>query len=317
MKLKNTLVHFGVAGTIIGGLALTACNEETIETGGADTAALNERLATAEAEHQALKDELEELKEEARAKKAAAAADRKAHEAELVELQKQLREAKREHTELEEAFENYREEYKVSVRNSAKGRELGNLTLSSGATYTGVVISKWTPDALRVTHAGGNATLPFEDLPETIQSVFLYDKEETAELLAKGPEVVTTGKKKVERKPTIAKQWPTKDPNGRSGQVVFTEAEHSGIVNAPEAMTGLDKAIAKYDAVILEAEKQVNELDQKIHEAIARNSEGAQKSLERRTERLMDKLDKLRMERGDLMTKRQQAEDRVRARQNS
>ena len=178
MKLKNALVHFGIAGTLMVTLALTGCKEETAATGGADTAALQERLASAEAEQKTLKDELEKLKQEAIVKRQAAEADGKAREAEQEELQKQLRETKREYGELQEAFDTYREDYKVSVRNSAKGKKLGDLTLSSGAIYTGVVISKWTPDALRVTHAGGNATLPFEDLPETIQSVFLYDKAE-------------------------------------------------------------------------------------------------------------------------------------------
>jgi predicted RNase H-like nuclease (RuvC/YqgF family) len=315
MKLKNTLVHLGIAGTIMVGLALTACNEETAAIGGADTAALQERLASAEAEHQTLKDELEKLKQEAIAKRQAADADRKAREAEQEELQKQLRETKREYGELQEAFDTYREEYKVSVRNSAKGRELGNLTLSFGATYTGVVISKWTPDALRVTHTGGNATLAFEELPETIQSVFLYDKAETEELLAKGPEVVTTGRKPTP-KPTSAEKWPTKDLNGTSGSVVFTEPEHSGIVNGPEEMTKLDKAIAQYGAIILNGEKQVNELDKKISQAVARGSEGGQQSLERKTERLVEQLQTLRNKRGELLTRRQQVEARVKARRN-
>ncbi|MDA0814280.1 MAG: hypothetical protein O3C21_18055, partial [Verrucomicrobia bacterium] len=312
----NPLVRFGMAGTLMVALALVGCREETAATGGADTAALQERLASAEAEQKALKEELEKLKQEAIAKSQAADADKKAQEAEREELQKQLRETKREYGELQEAFDAYREDYKVSVRSSAKGKKLGDLTLSSGAAYTGVVVSKWTPDALRVTHAGGNATLPFEELPETIQSVFLYDKAETEELLAKGSDVVTTGKKPAP-KPTSAEKWPTKDPNGTSGPLVFTEPEHSGIVNGPEEGTKLDKAIDRYNAIILKGETQVNELDKKISEAIARGSASGQQSLERKTEQLMEQLQTLRAKRGELLTKRQQAEAKLKARGNS
>lgn len=290
---------------IVGGLALTACNEETATTGG-DTGALQERLATAEEEHATLKEELELLKAAAREKNKSAAELRTAHEEALAKLQQELREAKRTSDEVQSEFDSYREEYKVSVRQKAKGVNLGDLTLSSGQSYAGVIVSKWTPAALRVTHSGGNATIPFEDLPQKVQTVFLYDKAETEELLAKGEETVTTGKPA--RKPsTVAsnKPWPKKDPNGKTSAVVFTEAEHSGIINGPETLTKLDILIKKYDVQIRKEENEVNLLDKKIAEAVRRGSEGAQRSLEKRTERKMVELQTLRAKRGDLLSKRE------------
>ena len=92
---KNSLIQLGMAAVVVSSLALSACKEETASVSGADTAALKERLESAEEQAGALKKELEELKNQAKEQKKEAEAVKKENENELVELQKKLREAKK------------------------------------------------------------------------------------------------------------------------------------------------------------------------------------------------------------------------------
>ena len=236
-------MNVSIVCLISGSLLMAACKENTAGAGAGD-AELQAKLQSAKKEQKSLQEELTRLQSSTREKRAEIEAAKKEHEERLVELQRKLREEKKEREALEAEFNAYKEEYKVSIRQQAKGIELGNLTLSSGPSYTGVVVSKWTPTALRVTHSGGNATLPFEDLPEPVQTMFVYDKAESEELVAKGDEAVTTGKPSKSGALASNEPWPTHDHNG-PGPLVFTEPENTGLLNA-EAKTRLDKAIDAY-----------------------------------------------------------------------
>lgn len=302
-KQRTLLVNLGMAGILAGSLAMVACKDEGAQS-GAGSHALAEKLEAVEKEQALLQKEIETMQAEKRGNAAEMEAARKAQEDRLLELQKELREIRNERDSLEAEFDAYREEYKVSVRQKANGIELGTLALTSGATYAGVVVSKWTPSALRVTHSGGNATIAFEELPGPVQTMFLYDPEETRELLAKGEEAVTTGKAPPRKEMAAVKPWPTKDPEGSTGPLVFTEPENTGIINTPEALSALERAIKRYDQQIAQGEEQINKIDKQIAEAVARGSSGGQRSLEKKAERLMTQLEALRAKRGELISRR-------------
>ncbi|MGK0185327.1 MAG: peptidoglycan hydrolase CwlO-like protein [Verrucomicrobiales bacterium] len=313
IQQRKAFIQLGMSTMIIGGLALTGCKEEPTNTGGSNDGPLQERLETAEEKAGLIKEELDDLKAEAKDLKKKADEEKKTQENNVVELQKKLREAKQANEALQEEFDTYQEDYKVSVRQNAKGVELGNVALSSGRNYTGVVVSKWTPAALRVTHEGGNATIPFEELPATIQTVFLYDKVETAALLAQGEETVTTGRTRNPRATATAEPWPTKDPNGSPGGTsssgTSSDTEHSGIVNEVAA-TALDSKINRLDASIAKGNSQLSALDKQVQEAIARGSDGKQRSLERKMEKLVVQIGDLRASRNKLMDQRIRVEKR-------
>ena len=307
MKLqrRKMIANWGMLGVVSVGLAATACKEDSAQSTGEDSALLA-RLQEAEKDQKAMEDELEELKKSVKEKRDSLRAAKKVHEESLAKVKEELRNAKREKEALEQRFREYREEYKVGIRKKARGIDLGSVKTNSGQSYSDVVVSKWEPAALRVTHSGGNTVLPFSDLPDSIQSIFVYDEEETKELIAaaeEGKEPPVT---------TLDPSKPAKDNNvpnrtnggGRKDPVIIGSVPpppRSGTGEVPgserkeKRLTTTEKSIAKLTTQIESGEREINKLDRLMNEAIERGR--SIESFERKAEKIQDTLKTLRYKR--------------------
>lgn len=65
--------------------------------------------------------------------------------------------------------------------NSWLGKKVPSLILADGKTYSQVTFTKITPDAISITHAGGIARVPMEDLTEEARTALGYDPLKAAE----------------------------------------------------------------------------------------------------------------------------------------
>lgn len=82
---------------------------------------------------------------------------------------------------LEEEFADYKNQYRVFVRNNASGTKLEELKTFSGEVYTDVDIRKVTAVGIEIRHRDGHKRIGFEDLPEEMQDFYQFDK---AQMLA-------------------------------------------------------------------------------------------------------------------------------------
>lgn len=78
----------------------------------------------------------------------------------------------------QEAFRDYRSQYRTLVRGAAAGESLGELRLPSGRTYQGVTISRVNADGMEIRHAEGISRLRPEDLGESWKERFQWHPEE-------------------------------------------------------------------------------------------------------------------------------------------
>ena len=92
-----------------------------------------------------------------------------------------------EKTEIErciQALEDYRTSYRTYVRAKAKGEIIEALETLSGVVYKNVSIREVTAIGIQIRHDDGQKRIPYEDLPEAMQTRFQFDKKEKAKALA-------------------------------------------------------------------------------------------------------------------------------------
>lgn len=80
---------------------------------------------------------------------------------------------------LQLSFEDYRDQYRKSEREAAKG-EILDLSETKGAGYEESKVLGISPLHLRVSRPTGAEGIPFKDLPESIQDRFQFSEEEAA-----------------------------------------------------------------------------------------------------------------------------------------
>ena len=84
---------------------------------------------------------------------------------------------------IEKEFDQYKKDYKVSVRQKIIGRKIAQLETTK-RIYKDIVIKDVTPVGLRVTYSEGGGRIRFDELSEKLQMQLGYDEEEAAAHLA-------------------------------------------------------------------------------------------------------------------------------------
>lgn len=81
-----------------------------------------------------------------------------------------------------EAWENYKDEYRASEWAAAKGEKLEDIKTATGETYTNVVISEVDHTGMRISHSAGSKTIAPKDLPADIHDRFQFTEEKTTKV---------------------------------------------------------------------------------------------------------------------------------------
>ncbi len=84
-----------------------------------------------------------------------------------------------------EAFEAYKNQYRVFVRGKAKGESMATLETLTGGVYKNVSIREVTAVGIQIRHEDGQKRIPFEELPEALKERFQFDPKQKAAVLAK------------------------------------------------------------------------------------------------------------------------------------
>lgn len=83
-----------------------------------------------------------------------------------------------------EAWEVYKDEYRVYARGKAKGETMDQLETLTGAVYLNVAIREVTPIGIQIRHGDGQKRIPFEDLPEAMKDRFQFDPKQKDKAMA-------------------------------------------------------------------------------------------------------------------------------------
>lgn len=142
------------------------------------------------ADADALKDaaaEVADLKSDHKKELDSVKADLESAEGELETLRLELlnateaaKSASEEIEQLRQQFEAYKAKYRVSVREKAKGEELGDLVLANGRTLKSAVIREIDDTGIMLAHAAGIGRIAFTDLSPDLQDRFAYDPDAAA-----------------------------------------------------------------------------------------------------------------------------------------
>jgi len=143
---------------------LSACRDQ------ARIDALEQHVRALEKAHQESRADLEEAKAQMREVQE----QRNQMRDERDRFKDQLEENKRRLQELEKAFSDYKEKYKVAIRDRAPGMEFPQLKAGL-RTYEKVRIRELTATSLTFLHQTGTASVPLTDLPEPMQQLFGHD----------------------------------------------------------------------------------------------------------------------------------------------
>lgn len=89
----------------------------------------------------------------------------------------------------EEAFVQYRDDYRTHVREQAKGREMDELKTADGTVYHEVSIREVTAIGMQIRHRDGHKRIPYADLPQDMIDHFQFDDEQRATALRREQEM--------------------------------------------------------------------------------------------------------------------------------
>ena len=87
-----------------------------------------------------------------------------------------------------EAFEAYKDEFRVYARSKAKGEAMDTLETLTGVIYHGVNIREVTAIGIQIRHEGGQKRIHFEDLSDAIKDRFQFDPKQKEKALAQESE---------------------------------------------------------------------------------------------------------------------------------
>ena len=88
----------------------------------------------------------------------------------------------------DEAFEAYKDEFRVYARSKAKGEVMATLETLTGVTYHDVNIREVTAIGIQIRHEGGHKRIPFEDLSDAMKDRFQFDPKQKEKALAQESE---------------------------------------------------------------------------------------------------------------------------------
>lgn len=172
MTLRNRILRGWWLAAAGSALVLTGCiSEEELAQVTKERDELRRALNKVESENkQAVEKMLKDLE--------TGATQRAELEKKLLEAQSVVDQAMAEVERIRQEFETYKQTYKVSVRESAAGRQIAALETLEGRTFNGVTIREVNPAGLVIVHAAGVARVPFEQLPEAMQDEFRFEAAE-------------------------------------------------------------------------------------------------------------------------------------------
>lgn len=107
-----------------------------------------------------------------------------ASEAKTTELTAAISAGKADVARINEAFESYKEDYRVFVRGKSKGDTMDQLVTVSGVVYKNVSIREVTPIGIQIRHDEGQKRIPFEELSDEIKDHFQFDPSQKDKALA-------------------------------------------------------------------------------------------------------------------------------------
>jgi hypothetical protein len=84
-----------------------------------------------------------------------------------------------------DAWDSYKNQYRVHARGNAKGSEIAELKTLDGTLYKNVSIREVTAVGIQIRHDEGHKRIGFEDLPVDIQDHFQFDPNQKAAALLK------------------------------------------------------------------------------------------------------------------------------------
>jgi len=86
--------------------------------------------------------------------------------------------------EREQAFDNYKDQYRAFVRGGAKGKTMESLQTLTGVTYKNVTIKEVSAVGIQVRHEEGQKRIPFEELPDEMKDYYQFDPNQKEKAVA-------------------------------------------------------------------------------------------------------------------------------------
>ena len=145
-------------------LSLTGCEEDASRV-----QALQEEMKALEEKDFKTRQELTRLKSQT----SALEGERDKLKEEKSKLEGEVEAARKNLDALKKQFEDYKGQYKVSIRKNAGGMELGDL-LVEGRAYKNVKVREVQDDSVYVSHEGGLTNFPWRQLSEKLQFLLAY-----------------------------------------------------------------------------------------------------------------------------------------------
>ncbi len=85
----------------------------------------------------------------------------------------------------EQAFENYKDQYRAFVRGGAKGKTMESLKTATGTTYKNVTFTEVSAVGIQIRHDDGHKRIPFEELPDEMKDYYQFDPNQKAAAVKK------------------------------------------------------------------------------------------------------------------------------------
>jgi septal ring factor EnvC (AmiA/AmiB activator) len=171
---RDRLVGPALAGVLA--CALAACQQGVSEE--EHQAALAEVTAKFQAELQDLRDDQETEKTKLLQQVEEAAGEVTGMEAKLKTMEAELEAAKKESEATRSEFDAYKKQYRVSIRERAKGREYPQIAKLDGTVFKGITLSKLDPVEVRFLHSEGIGSLALSELTPEFATEFGFDEGE-------------------------------------------------------------------------------------------------------------------------------------------
>ena len=110
--------------------------------------------------------------------------ENKFRSAQLTTLENDLKNSLGKLEDLQNAFEDYKNQYRTFARNRAKGESIPRLETRDGEVYLGVTLRDVTAIGIQILHEGGQKRIHFEQLPAEMQERFQFDASQKAAAIA-------------------------------------------------------------------------------------------------------------------------------------